>query len=102
MIAYNYPQYQTRPQDERIAIVPSKPHHVDSMVELMCAAYNVSPEESYTPDQFRSQIRVFPEGQFVAVDQDTGQVVGLTISMRMSYNPTQPLLENWAETTNYG
>lgn len=102
MIAYNYPQYQTHPQDEPIVIVPSKPHHVDQMVELMCAAYNVPPEETYTPDQFRSQIRMFPEGQFVAVDPQTDRVVGLTISMRLNYDPAQPLLENWVETTNYG
>jgi len=102
MIAYNYPKSQSRPQDERIVIVPSKPHHANQMVELMCAAYNVTPEESYTPDQFRSQIRTFPEGQFVAVDQETGRVVGLTVSMRMSFNPALPLLENWVETTNYG
>ena len=102
MIAYNYPQYQTRPQDERIVVVPSQPRHVNQMVELMSAAYNVPVEETYSPDQFRSQIRIFPEGQFVAIDQATGRVVGLTISMRLSYNPTQPLLENWVETTNYG
>jgi len=102
MIAYSYPQHQTHPQDERIVVVPSKPEHVDQMVALLSAAYNVPIEQSYSLDQFRSQIAIFPEGQFVAIDQDANRVVGLTISMRFNFDPAQPLLENWIETTNYG
>jgi hypothetical protein len=102
MIANNHMQYQPLPQDERFVIVPSKPQYVNQMVDVMCATYNVSPLETYHPDQFRSQIRVFPEGQFVALDRETGRVVGLTVSMRVDYQPEQPLLESWIETTNYG
>ena len=102
MIAYNEPQYQTRSQDAQIAVVPSKAHHVAQMVDVMCATYDVQPSETYAPEQFRSQIRVFPEGQFVALDQSTGRVVGLTVSMRVHYSPEAPLLERWVDTTNYG
>lgn len=101
MIAYNYEQYPSYPRNEEITIVPSQPRYIDQMVDVMCAAYGVPAVETYTPEQFLSQIRVFPEGQFVAVDADD-RVVGLTISMRVDYQPAQPLYENWSETTNYG
>lgn len=102
MIAYNYKQYQPEIRNSDIQVVPSQPQHVDQMIDVMCAAYGVSANETYSPDQFRSQIRVFPEGQFVAVDAASDRVVGLTISMRVDYQPELPLLESWVETTNYG
>src|SRR5690606_29910203 len=101
MIAYNYEQYPSYSRNAEIEIVPSQPRHVDQMVDVMCAAYDVPAVETYTPEQFLSQVRVFPEGQFVAVDAND-RVVGLTISMRVDYQPEQPLLESWIETTNYG
>ncbi|MFO7323945.1 MAG: hypothetical protein DIU68_019630 [Chloroflexota bacterium] len=101
MIAHKQ-QYQKQPLDERIIIVPTTAAYADQMVEVMCAAYGVSPEETYRPAQFKQQARIFPEGQFVAIDTETDKVVGLTISMRVDYDPKTPLLERWAETTNYG
>lgn len=102
MIAYNNPQYQTRSHSDGVVITNSQAQHVDQMVDLFATTYNVSKSESYSAEQFLSQISVFPEGQFVALDADTGRVVGLTISMRVSYQPEYPLLESWVETTNYG
>lgn len=102
MIAYNYPQHQTRPLDERFAVVQSKPQHVEQMIDLFATTYNVSKNDSYSREQFLSHIATFPEGQFVVLDQDNDRVVGLTISMRVSYQPEYPLLERWVETTNYG
>lgn len=101
MIAYNLP-HRTYDTDERIAIVPTTAAHAHQMVELMCAAYNCSPIETYRAEQFKQQARIFPEGQFVALDTETDRVVGLTISMRVDFDPREPMLESWAETTNYG
>lgn len=101
MIAYNLPQ-QKQATDEPIAIVPTTAAHAHQMVELMCAAYNCSPMETYRAEQFKQQARIFPEGQFVALDTQTNRVVGLTISMRVEVDPREPMLESWAETTNYG
>lgn len=95
-------QYQTKTQDSRIQVVPSEAKYANQMVDLMCDTYHVSKEDTYDPDQFRSQIRMFPQGQYLAIDTHTDRVVGLTISMQVAFDPNQPLLETWVETTNYG
>lgn len=105
MIAYNYNNYQyptSKTGEAHIVVIPSSAEYADQMVELMCAAYNCTPDETFTAEQFRTHMRVFPEGQFIAIDTDTNRVVGLTASMRVDFDPNFPLLESWVETTNYG
>ena|SRR5215213_3736786 len=102
MIAYKYPYENSKQQDSPLVVVPSSAKYAEQMVDLMAAAYGCPPEETYTPEQFRTQIRVFPEGQFIALDTRTDRVVGLTISMRVNFDPQHALLESWVETTNYG
>lgn len=99
MIAYDFKPVK---QDNRIVVIPSSPKYAEQMVELMCATYNCLPEETFSVEQFRTHMQIFPEGQFIALDVDNDRVVGLTASMRVDFNPDEPLLENWVETTNYG
>jgi hypothetical protein len=103
MTATKYEPKQ-RPQDHGsfIHVVPTAPKHAMQISELTCRTYGFPIEDSYTVDEVLSQIKHFPEGQFVAADTRTDKVVGYTMSMRLDYNPEYPLLESWVETTNYG
>jgi hypothetical protein len=85
-----------------IVIKPSSAKYAEKMIDLMCVTYGYGREDSYSAEQFAAQARIFPEGQFIAVDTRTDEVVGLTLSMRVAFDPKQPLLESWVETTNYG
>ena len=108
MIAQNmqYPKLQNSAKIEgktdSIVVIPSAPHYAGQMVELMCAAYDCSPEETFSAEQFRSHMHVFPEGQFIALDTSADRVVGLTASMRLDFDPRLPLTASWVETTAYG
>lgn len=63
---------------------------------MMAEAYGCEPgDESFTADHFRRHQELFPEGQFIAVDQTTDRVVGFTVSMRMHFDPARPLLDYW-------
>lgn len=100
MIAHNL-QYP-RIQNDAIVVIPSAPRYADQMIELMCAAYGCSPDETFSAGQFRSHMQVFPEGQFIALDVKADRVVGLTASMRLDFDPRSPLTASWVETTAYG
>ena len=101
MIAYDM-KYQPGTQDNRIVVVPSSAKYAEQMVELMCATYGCKPSQTFSAEQFRTHQQIFPEGQFIALDVDSDRVVGLTASMRVDFDPAQPLMARWVETTNYG
>lgn len=54
----------------------------------------------FTAEQFRHHTAIFPEGQFTALDGD--QVVGITVSMRIDFDPVSPVIEPWWVTVNRG
>jgi GNAT superfamily N-acetyltransferase len=49
------------------------------IVETCRAVYPGSP--AWTPEQLASHLAVFPEGQIVAVDEESGQVAGMAASL---------------------
>ncbi len=89
-----------------IQIVPSAAHYAAQMEALMAAVYHIDPqnedEYSFYEAHFRKHLEVFPEGQFVAVDTTTDTVVGLTVSMRIHFDPRQPMLTSWWELIGNG
>ena len=105
MIAHKY-QYKHRAEDAHIVVMPSSAKYAEKMEKLQLLVYNPTAEEGLdgilTADHFRNHLRVFPEGQFIAVDSETDEVVGLTASMRLDYNPAESLLDNWKATTGDG
>ena len=104
MIAHKY-QYKHRPEDARIVVMPSSEKYVEGMEKLQMRVYNPSPDDMdgiLTADHFRSHLRMFPEGQFIAVDTETDEVVGVTASMRLDFKPDQSLLASWKATTGDG
>jgi len=100
-------EYAPRPaaSEDRILILPSSERYFEQMEQLQYEVYNVTPQNNdgcLTAEKFRNHARVFPEGQFIAVDAKTDRVIGLTASMRLDYDPTKPLLESWKATTGDG
>lgn len=59
---------------------------------------NSSPWEE---KQLASHLEVFPEGQFVAVEADTGQVVGMAASLIILWDDYE-IRANWREFTGEG
>jgi len=89
----------TRP----ITVVRSSPRDAEPMQDLMHRVYKTTreqPDGTFLAAQFRRHMELFPEGQFVALD--AGQVVGLTASMRIPFDPEKPFIEGWYETISDG
>jgi len=94
--------------DAQIVVIPSQSKYVEQMEELHQRAYGYRAsgitdcDECLTAQKFLNHLRVFPEGQFIALDTATDQVVGSTVSMRMDFDPANPVLEAWVKTTDFG
>lgn len=91
---------------QHIVIRPSAERYADQMEALMALVYNLDPrdpaERTLNAAHFRQHLKVFPEGQFVAIDTRTDTVVGLTVSMRINHDPKHPLLTPWWELIGDG
>jgi len=69
-------------------------------VRALCAlVYPSTP--SWSEAQLASHLRVFPEGQFVAVSRETGQVVGMAASLIVEWEDYVPDA-NWRDFTDAG
>jgi hypothetical protein len=101
---YAFPLKETqhnRIDNAEIVIVPSHERYAEQMEELQSIAYAGDPEILHA-EEFRSHLRHFPEGQFVAIDTATERVIGLTSGMRIDFNPAEDLRETWRATTGDG
>lgn len=103
-IASSRPQAADQQAQSLITVIHSSERYFGQMETLQAEAYSckLGEEGLLTADHFREHLRMFPEGQFIAIDTSTGRVVGMTVSMRVEFNPSQPLLDSWNATTNYG
>jgi hypothetical protein len=95
----NKPQ-QLNTSTAEIVVIPAHERYVEQMGALQRAAYE--DDDVMTADHFRSHLHYFPEGQFIAIDTATDQVVGLTSGMRVDFNRAEKLLESWHVTTGGG
>jgi len=99
---------RNRKQDSEpasIIVVPTRARHASGIEQLQAEAYQCDPHEwddTITAEKGLSNLAVFPEGQFVAIDVETEKVIGVTVSMQIDFDPAQPFLEPWTTTTDYG
>jgi GNAT superfamily N-acetyltransferase len=91
---------------DHIAILPAAAEYADQMEALQALVYGVDPRDerqmTFNAAHFRQHLHVFPEGQFIAVDMCSDTVVGVTVSMRIAFDPRRPVLRPWWELTGYG
>lgn len=62
-----------------VTVVNTRPHHFAGIEALTRMVYAGAPP--WTQAQLQSHLDVFPEGQFVALDADSGEVVGMAASL---------------------
>ncbi|MDZ4764584.1 MAG: hypothetical protein SGI73_08525 [Chloroflexota bacterium] len=87
----------------QIVIQPTTARHAEQMNRLSTLVYSHAGYSRVA--EFKSQAKLYPEGQFVAIDTTDPhhpRVVGYTSCMRLQFNPAEPLLESWSDTTGYG
>ncbi len=88
-----------------IVILPSSEAYLDRMEALTGIVYECDPRTdpySLNAECYRQHILRYPEAQFIAVDRDTDQVVGLTSGMRTHYDPHERHTETWWEAIGNG
>lgn len=86
-----------------LRVVPATLEHAERQSKLMERVYGGKASyasQIFTPAQFAHHDAVFPEGQFVAMHGN--EVVGLTVSMRIRFDPAHPFIEPWWETVGAG
>ncbi len=91
------------PTGMSITIAPSSARYAEQMESLSHAVYGSThehPDGTLLAEHFRRHVELFPEGQFVALA--AGQVIGLTASMRIPFDPAHPFIESWEQTISDG
>lgn len=63
----------------KIVVRTARPADFESIIQMCQAVYPESPP--WRIDQLESHLKVFPEGQFVAVEEDTQRVMGMASSL---------------------
>jgi hypothetical protein len=96
---------QNDSEPAKLSVIPTQPRHAAGIEHLQAQTYQADPQEwddMTTAAKVLTHLQVFPEGQYVAVDSEADRVVGMTVSMRIDFDPAQPFLEPWTTTTDYG
>lgn len=66
-----------------IYIASTRPEHCEQLERLQQTVFpSLAPEELLRAEHYHRHLELFPEGQFVALDQ--GRVVGMTSTLRLS------------------
>ena len=86
--------------DDRIHVRNTTPADFDAIAELCRRVY---PEDApWTRQQLASHLRVFPDGQLVAVDRHAGErVVGMSASLIVCWD-RYDMLDSWSDFTANG
>ena len=89
----------------QIMIMPARAEYAEQMEGLLRHIYEVAddePVDDLNAAAYRHHIEIFPEGQLIALEVETDRVVGTSSNMRLNFDSTQPVLEPWLETVDYG
>jgi predicted N-acetyltransferase YhbS len=87
---------QPRP---KIIVRQTRPEDFPGIDELTRAVYPGTP--TWTAEQLSSHLRVFPEGQLVAIDQESQRVVGMAASLIVYWDDYE-MHTAWRDFTDYG
>lgn len=81
-----------------VTVRPTRPDDLAGIVALCAGVYPGSP--TWTVVQLESHLRLFPDGQFVAVEQ-SGAVVGMAASLIVLWDD-YTISTTWRDFTDYG
>lgn len=82
-----------------ITVRNTQPDDFAQIIELTKAVYSTG--IAWTEEQLSSHLRVFPEGQFVAVSNESETVVGMAASLIILWDDYD-LTANWRDFTDRG
>jgi GNAT superfamily N-acetyltransferase len=88
-----------RRQRRRVEVRPTRPGDFSGIRALCAAVYPSSP--SWTEEQLASHLRVFPDGQLVAVHADSGEIIGMAASLIVCWDDYD-LQTSWRDFTARG
>lgn len=94
------PPATTKPH---IKVVSMRREHAEALAAMQLRAYpTLHPQELFSAAHYRRHLEVFPEGQFVALDTDNGDMpVGATSSLRYHFDFERPQ-HKFIEIIGYG
>lgn len=72
------------PQRSKISVRQTRPGDFQAIADLSRRVY--PHDEPWREEQLASHLKVFPRGQFVAVDDETGVVVGMAASLIVKWD----------------
>lgn len=74
-----------------LAVHHTAAEHADALEELQTIVFpTLAPEERFRAPHYRKHIELFPDGQFCVVDEASGRVVGMTSTIRMTFDFDHP------------
>jgi GNAT superfamily N-acetyltransferase len=82
-----------------IAVRNTRLEDFDAIIEMGHQIYPASPPWMHA--QLASHLRIFPQGQFVAAEADSGRVVGMAASLIVHWEDYGPM-EHWRDFTDSG
>ena len=83
----------------KIIVRNTTPEDFSKILQLSKAVYSFPPH--WTERQLTSHLEVFPEGQFVAIDSSSGQLVGMAASLIIRWDDYD-LHGSWKDFTDAG
>ncbi|HVZ49369.1 MAG TPA: GNAT family N-acetyltransferase [Gemmatimonadaceae bacterium] len=75
------------PEKRPVVVRETRPEDFDGIVALSEDVYHSHP---WTPAQLASHHAIFPEGQFVALDAESGQLLGMAASLIIAWSDYEP------------
>jgi hypothetical protein len=96
------PVIQNRPssrQQEQVFVRNTQPRDFEGIADLCRRIYPETPP--WNPEQLSSHLRLFPEGQFVAVFGEEAKVVGMCASLIVDWEDYHTL-DSWEQFTANG
>jgi GNAT superfamily N-acetyltransferase len=82
-----------------VEVVCTRPEHFAGITELSARVYPGSPP--WNDVQLQSHIDMFPDGQFVAIEQETRRVVGMAASLIVLWDDYE-MHTTWRDFTDRG
>ena len=87
------------PATDRVYVRNTEPRDFDSIADLCRRVYPA--DKPWTPEQLGSHLRVFPEGQFVAIDREADGVVGMCAGLIVRWD-RYDAFDSWEDFTAGG
>ena len=77
--------------DDGLAVYRTAPEHADALEELQRIVFpTLAADQRFRAPHYRRHVELFSDGQFCVLDERTGQVVGMTSTIRLDFDFEHP------------